>query len=142
MTKVVIELSNSTIMFRHGDREFPVNVTELPQETLRRIFLYGRRMFNDTLNSQKTLSPAELLARYKSGEFKRGGRTANPLERECKRIMEDTLRDAGLSSKDVTAMFKDATWRQVASKVGVDPEAVLRIARDRIAARAASKVKI
>jgi len=142
MTKVVIELSSSTIMFRHGDREYPVDVTELPQETLRRIFLYGRRMFNDTLNSQKTLSPSELLARYKAGEFKRGGRAADPVAAECRRLIEDALRRAGWKATDVADTFKGRGWRDVADDLGLDPDVVRDKAAEIVADRSSFTIKI
>ncbi len=107
----------ASIPFATGGEDHTTAITSLPDATIIRVLMYGKRMMNDYVNSAKatgdkdaeTLS-AEWLARAKAGELGASGITRasqSPLEKAQRDIVVDYLRKSGMKANEARKAAKD-----------------------------------
>lgn len=129
LQQAIINSGLTELEFTSGDRKETVRVEELPSATLIRLLTYGKRAFNDYVNSAANAAePAEgqsqdeakeaarteaadtWLQRArdgKLGEAQGGGRTRlTPLEKEIRAIVEEYLRQGGMKAGDAKKASK------------------------------------
>jgi hypothetical protein len=125
MTKQTIDTSIKAALINEGVTEiaftnsgttYPVNVEDLPEATLLRIFDYGKRIFNDAVNGAKhqgkdpEQAAKEWLKKAKAGTLGTrtgGGARLSPLEKEQRGIVEEYLKAAGWKAADAKKEAKD-----------------------------------
>jgi len=98
MNRFTIDLPVAELTFRSKklNRETKIAIADLPNESLWRIIRYGaQRIVNDAVNSGTDYD--EMIERIRTGNFPRGGgKAGDPVAAECRRLIEDALRRAGL----------------------------------------------
>ena len=117
----LIAAGRTSIPFANGQTDYPVEVSELPEATLLKIFDYGKRIFNDSVNSSKHQgkdageAAAEWMTKAKAGTLgsRAGGARISPIEKAIRGLVVDYLKAAGWDTKTAA---KDAKEPQDAFK--------------------------
>lgn len=126
----LIEAGRETIAFTNGGTDYTTRVEDLPEETLLRIFDYGKRMFNDAVNGAKhqgkdaDVAAKEWLEKAKEGKLgtRTGGARLGAYDKALREIVRDYLKAAGWSAKDAAKDAKEP-------KVGFASMLTLQISR-------------
>lgn len=135
--RISFNLPADAVEFTSGDEVFAVDADAIPEASALRIFLYGRRMFNDSVNSsvnraaekwgaaQTPKQPAskcpesvkteareraarEWIQAMRDGKLGESrGPAADELTQELRAIVSGYLRQAGLKAKDAGELAKD-----------------------------------
>jgi hypothetical protein len=104
------------IDFANGGQKYTTNVEDLPEETLLKIFDYGKRIFNDAVNGavhqgkDREEAAQNWLERAKDGTLGSrtgGGSRISPLEKELRAIVEEYLKAAGWKAGDAKKDVKE-----------------------------------
>ncbi len=111
----LIAAGRKEVPFSNGGTDYPVNVEDLPEATLLKIFDYGKRIFNDSVNSSKHQgkdageAAAEWLAKAKAGTLgtRAGGSRISPIEKAIRGLVVDYLKAAGWDTKTAAKDAKD-----------------------------------
>lgn len=112
----LIEAGVKTIPFSNGGTDYPVEVEDLPEATLLRIFDYGKRIFNDAVNGAKhqgkeaDTAAKEWLDKAKAGTLgsRSGGARLTPYTKALREIVRDYLKAAGWDAKEAAKDAKDS----------------------------------
>lgn len=128
LQSALINAGMETITFTAGESEHEIPINKLPDASLIRILQYGKRMFNDYVNSAghaaepkdgESLDEAKARGKAEAVEtwIKKaqdgtlgqaaGGRSRiSPLEREIRNIVESYLRQDGMKATDAKKATK------------------------------------
>jgi len=137
----IIEAGCDSIPFAVGGQDHSQSIHTLPDATIIRVLMYGKRMMNDYVNSAKATSdtPVEDLAtgwvtRAKEGTLGASGTTRasmSPIAKAQRDIVIDYLRASGIKAnearkmcKDLQAAFKDLLRGKLAMAQGIHDAAV------------------
>ncbi len=128
------------VAFATGGMSYATKIEDLPEETLLRIFDYGKRIFNDAVNGavnqgkDRETTVQEWLAKAKDGNLgsRAGGVSRiSPLAREIRNVVEDFLKAGGFKAGDAKKAatkpeeaFKELLALQIARGKGVPVAAV------------------
>ena len=111
----LIAAGRESIPFANGQTDYPVDVADLPEATLLKIFDYGKRIFNDSVNSSKHQgkdageAAAEWMTKAKAGTLgtRAGGARISPIEKAIRGLVVDYLKAAGWDTKTAAKDAKE-----------------------------------
>lgn len=111
----LLQAGRDEIAFSNGGKDYPTKVEDLPEATLLKIFDYGKRIFNDSVNSaahqgkDKEAAAKEWLDKAKAGQLgtRAGGSRISPLEKAIRAIVKDYLMAAGWDAKTAAKDVKE-----------------------------------
>jgi len=116
LQQAIIDAGMTAIPFGTTEKDYSIPVAELPDATLIRVLQYGKRMFNDFVNSAKATSdtPVDELAagwieRAKAGTLGQAGtrQTADPYIKAQRDIVTGMLRQLGVKAVDARKAASD-----------------------------------
>lgn len=132
LQQALIDAGMTELAFHNGGTDYPVKVGDLPDASLVAIIAYGKRMFNDHVNSAKGQGKDpgqvadEWLTKARNGELgtRAGGARVSPYTKALRDIVAEYLKAAGWDAKEAA---KDAKKPEDAFKTML----ALQIARGR-----------
>ncbi len=113
----LIATGTTRIPFATGGEDYSTHIEHLPDATIIRVLMYGKRMLNDYVNSAKATGDkdaetlaGEWLTRAKDGELGASGTTRasqSPIEKAQRDIVVDYLRASGMKANEARKAAKN-----------------------------------